>query len=477
MSLKKQTLNGVKWTSGSMVIETILQFAQISILARFLEPADFGLMAIMMVVIGFSQAFQDMGLSNAIIQRQKVSHIQLSSLYWVNIASGVVLSLITITISPFVANFYNEPRITNMMALLSSVFILVAIGNQYRVLCRKEMDFRTLETINVFSAIVALLVAIFSALNNLGVLALVYARLARAGVSSSILLWIGLRHYHKPLFVYQHSELKGFYGFGLFQMGERAINYLGANVDKVIIGKLLGTDMVGIYNLAWQLVIFPLRKINPVVNKVAFPAFSKLQDDFVTISRFYIFNVKALMLITMPLLAFLHFFSNEIVLVLFGDKWTVTAEIITPLAIVGISKALGNPGGALILARGRADIGFYWNIFYFIFLSSTLFVGLIISPSINDAAYILLGVSISIGTIWHVLISRVGKISYWPIVKYMMQLFIVVIAIGWFGFFLTELAELDNPLGRIVTGGGISGLLYSIYLLLFQKTMFNTIRS
>ena len=182
MSLKKQTLNGVKWTSGSMVIETILQFAQISILARFLEPADFGLMAIMMVVIGFSQAFQDMGLSNAIIQRQKVSHIQLSSLYWVNIASGVVLSLITITISPFVANFYNEPRITNMMALLSSVFILVAIGNQYRVLCRKEMDFRTLETINVFSAIVALLVAIFSALNNLGVLALVYAMLARASL-------------------------------------------------------------------------------------------------------------------------------------------------------------------------------------------------------------------------------------------------------------------------------------------------------
>src|SRR5690606_40283514 len=109
MSLKKQDLGGVKWTTASMLIVTVLQFAQLSILARFLDPADFGLMAVMMVVIGFSQAFQDMGISNAIIQRQNITHTQLSSLYWLNIASGVVLCLIVLAISPFVADFYDEP--------------------------------------------------------------------------------------------------------------------------------------------------------------------------------------------------------------------------------------------------------------------------------------------------------------------------------------------------------------------------------
>src|SRR5690554_638922 len=115
-----------------MLVVTILQFAQLSILARHLEPADFGLMAIMMVVIGFSQAFQDMGISNAIIQRQDISHSQLSSLYWLNIVAGVLLFLIVLAISPLVAGFYEEPRITNLMAQLSIVFILVAVGNQYR---------------------------------------------------------------------------------------------------------------------------------------------------------------------------------------------------------------------------------------------------------------------------------------------------------------------------------------------------------
>jgi O-antigen/teichoic acid export membrane protein len=108
---------------------------------------------VMMVVIGFSQAFQDMGISNAIIQRQEINHIQLSSLYWLNIAAGVLLCLIVLAISPVVADLYDEPRIAGLMAVLSSVFILVAVGNQYLVLCQKALDFRTMEIINVIAAV------------------------------------------------------------------------------------------------------------------------------------------------------------------------------------------------------------------------------------------------------------------------------------------------------------------------------------
>ncbi|MFC1628387.1 MOP flippase family protein [Gemmatimonadota bacterium] len=476
MTLKKQALDGVKWTSASMLVVTILQFAQLSILARFLEPADFGLMAVMMVVIGFSTAFQDMGMSNAIIQRQKISHIQLSSLYWLNIASGIVLCLIVLAISPLVANFYNEPRITGLMKVLSSVFILVAIGNQYQVLCQKKMDFRTMETINICAAIAALSVAIFFAAHGFGVLTLVYAKLTQAGVSSGMFLWVGLRRYHKPSFVYQHSELEGFYSFGLYQMGERAINYISANADKMIIGKLLGMNVVGFYNLAWQLIIFPLSRINPIVNKVAFPVYSKVQNDSTALNRYYTFNVKALALITMPLLAFLFFFSHEVVLVVFGKGWSTTAELLPAFALVGILKALGNPGGALILALGRADIGFFWNLVWAISIVVALTVGLVISPSVDTAVYILLGLSITVGMIWHVLISINAKINYLPIVKHVLQLFVVVMTIGWIGYSLTEMSGLSNPLVRVITGGVVCGSLYAIYLLLFQKSIYQMLR-
>src|SRR5690606_3759209 len=194
VNLKSKSIFAVKWTSVSMLIVTIVQFVQMAILARFLNPTDFGLMAIIMVVIGFSQAFQDMGISNAVIQRQNISHIQLSSLYWLNIASGIVLTLIVLIVSPFVADFYSEQRIADLIAQLSCVFILVAVGNQYRVLCQKALDFRTMELINIAASIMSLIVAVFMAVYGYGVLSLVVAMLTQAGVSSALFLWVGLKH-------------------------------------------------------------------------------------------------------------------------------------------------------------------------------------------------------------------------------------------------------------------------------------------
>ncbi|WP_110076547.1 MULTISPECIES: MOP flippase family protein [Pseudidiomarina] len=476
MTLKKQALGGVKWTSSSMFIVTLLQFAQLSVLARYLEPADFGLMAIMMVVIGFSQAFQDMGISNAIIQRQSITHTQLSSLYWLNIASGVVLSLIVLAISPFVADFYDEPRITGLMAILSSVFVLVAIGNQYRVLCQKELDFRTMETINVVAAIAALAVAITLAIQGVGVLTLVVAMLTQAGLASALFLWVGLRCYHKPSLVYKHSELSGFYGFGLYQMAEQSINYISTNSDKLLIGKLVGLNAAGFYSLAWQLIIFPVSKINPIVNKVAFPVYSKVQDDPATLNRYYSFNIKFLSIVTMPLLAFLAFFSHEVVYVVFGEGWSKTADLVPALAMIGIIRALGNPGGAIILSQGRADVGFWWNLGWAVCIVTALTGSMLVLPSAQTAVYVLLCLYLTVGMIWHVLIAKIGKVEYGPIAKHFLKLFVVVMSIGWLGALLTNLIDPSHAFLRILVGGLICALFYGLYLYLFEKPIFRMLK-
>ena len=476
MSLKKQAVGGVKWTTASTVIVTILQLSQMSILARFLEPGDFGLMAIMMIVIGFSQAFQDMGISNAIIQRQDISHTQLSSLYWLNIAAGAVLTLIVIAIAPLVAIFYEEPRITSLMIILSSTFILVAIGNQYRVLFQKNLNFRTMEIINVTTSVISLIVAILMAYNGYGVLTLVCAMITQAGLSSLLFLWVGLKHYHRPSLVYKHSELEGFYGFGLYQMGERSINYISANADKIIIGKLVGVNAVGFYNLAWQLIIFPLRKINPIINKVAFPVYSKVQSGPKTLNRYYTLNVKALSLVTMPLLAFLIFFSNEVVGLIFGEGWETTANLLPVLALVGILKALGNPGGALILAKGRADVGFWWNTVWAITIVVALSIGLWINDSLQTAVYILLGLNLTVGAIWHVLIARIGDVQYLPLIRHFIKTFVAVVFIGWLASTLLDMYTINNHLIHIILGSVICGTLYTMYLLAFEKRLINTIR-
>lgn len=477
MSFKKQAIGGAKWTTISMLVVTLLQFGELAVLARFLSPDDFGLMAVMMVVIGFSQAFQDMGVSSAIIQRQEISHTQLSSLYWLNIAAGGFLTIIVFSISPLVAQFYGDPRIDKLMAILSLVFVLVAIGNQYRVLCQKALDFRTMETINMVAAAVAFCVAVIFSIQGFGVLSLVLAMLAKAATASFLFLFIGLHRYHKPTLVYKHSELAGFYGFGLYQMGERSINYISSNADKLLIGKLVGMNATGFYNLAWQLIIFPLAKINPIVNKVAFPVYSKVQNDSVALNRYYIFNVKALSLVTMPLLAFLFFFSHGVVRIVFGEGWSATAELLPALALVGILKALGNPGGAIILALGRADVGFWWNVVWAISIVTALTIGLLISPSAHTAVYILLGLSLTLGMCWHVLIARIAKVDYVPIAQHFVKIFAVVMAIGWFGSSVAEMTGVSNTLLRVVIGAIICSLVYTVYFFLFEKQAFQVLRS
>ena len=122
MSLKQKAITGLKWTSISTVIVTILQLAQLAILARFLDPSAFGLMALVMIVIGFSQAFLDMGISNAIIHKQEITKDQLSTLYWVNVLAGFILFVIVASIAPVVSEFYNEPELTKLILAASLAF-------------------------------------------------------------------------------------------------------------------------------------------------------------------------------------------------------------------------------------------------------------------------------------------------------------------------------------------------------------------
>lgn len=471
MDLKTQALEGVKWTTLSMVVVTVFHLLQLAVLARFLEPTDFGLMAILMVAIGFSQAFMDMGVSNAIIQRQHITHNQLSSLYWLNIASGIVLAGIVVLLAPLIAVFFEESRITELLIILSSVFVIVAIGNQYRVLCQKELQFNRMAKIEMSSALLSFVVAVYFAVEGWGVYALVFAMLTQALVSSVLFLVVGLKEHHPPTFLYCHADLQGFYSFGLFQMGERSVNYLSAHIDKLLIGKMLGFQAVGFYNMAWQLIIFPLAKINPIVDKVAFPVYSKVQDNPEALSRYYSMNIKALSLITIPSLAFLVFFSYDVVRFVFGPGWEQSASLVTVLAFVGIGKTLGGPGGALILALGRADIGFWWNVFWMISVTLTLFVVLLFIPKVEAVAYALLGLSFSVGLIWHILIARIGRVSYLNILVHFVKTSLVTLAIAWIALLVVNQFQIEMTLLRLLIAGLMCGAIYAPYVWLVERKL------
>ena len=200
MNLKGEAISGVKWTSVSSVTVAVLQIIQLSILARFLDPSDFGLMALVMVVIGFSQAFLDMGVSAAIIHKQEITKDQLSTLYWTNLLAGFILLCIISIIAPYVADFYEDVELSKLIRLVGLTFLIQPFGQQFMVLWQKEMRFSEIAKIDVVNKSIALIVSVYFAYYGYGVYALVYGTLAGMVSQTIQFMYKGLQEY-KPDFV------------------------------------------------------------------------------------------------------------------------------------------------------------------------------------------------------------------------------------------------------------------------------------
>jgi len=403
MSLKQKAIAGVKWTSLSSIVIAVVQLAQIAILARYLVPTDFGLMAIVSVVIGFSALFMDMGISSAIIHKQDITHKQLSSLYWLNIFAGISLFTLVYLLAPPIASFYNEERMIPLLQLLAITFFISAIGNQYRILNQKQLLFNRLAKVEIFAAISSFFVAVACALNGFGVYSLVYASLFGVCVSNLIFLLTGLKQ-HRPAFTYQYDEIKSLISFGLFQMGERSINYFNSQFDTILIGKLLGTEALGIYTIAKNLVIKPAQIINPIITKVTFPIMAKVQDDTRQLKNIYLKTINYLCSVNFPIYMVMAVLSESLILTLFGEKWTESILILQILAFYFMFRSIGNPIGSLQLAKGRADLGFYWNLGLFAVVPLVIYMGSIYGLVGVAISLVLLQISLNVPS-WYFLVK------------------------------------------------------------------------
>ena len=364
MQLKKQAASGVKWTTISTVISTILQFLQLAVLARLLSPEAFGLMAMITVVLGLGQAYADMGISNAIIHRLDTTMEQLSSLYWLNIIAGVIVFILLLISTPFVVIFYEEQRLTELMPWAALVFLVTPLGQQFQILLQKNLQFRILSIIEITAVTVGTTVAIITAMMGEGVFSIIWGQLGNTLIKTLMLAGIGWKRW-PPKLQFKYSDLHGYLGFGMYQMGEKTINYFINRTDQLIIGSLAGAQALGYYNLAVNLVIQPISKINPILGRVAFPLFAKVQYDNDRLKRGYFYILKLLSIINFPILFGLAIVAPTLVPLLFGEQWLPAIVLVQILSFVALLRSNGNPIASLYLAKGRADLGFKWNVMVF----------------------------------------------------------------------------------------------------------------
>lgn len=375
MGLLNTAVKGIAWSSLSTVIRSIVSLLQVSILTRYLEKTDFGIVAIATLFIGFIQIFMDLGLSVGIIHKQNISARQYSSLFWLNIFSGGFLTLLLLFLSPVVAEIYNEDSLTKILSLLSLNIFFSSLGSQHRTVQQKMLRFKYIAIIEIITSILTLLIAVVLVENGYGIYSLVYSTMFNILISNLLFLFIGLYKDRNISFHFNFSDTFPFLKIGFFSVGTQVLDYFSREIDIILISATLGKDVLGAYSLCKKLVMSVYSAINPIVAKVLAPLFALIQNDISKIRKIYYDVIETVALVNFPIYFWIAIFSYSIIYYLYGENYTDNAIVLSLLAVYYGYLSTGSPVGSLQTALGRTDSGFYWTIFRIVFCLIAIYIG------------------------------------------------------------------------------------------------------
>lgn len=361
MSLKQQAVSGVKWNLLSTVYCMIVQIVRLSILTYLLEKSDFGLIAIAMMVISFTDIFSELGLTVAVIHKQDITPNQYSSVYWLNIMSSIVIFTLLWLTSPLIAIFYEEPILRIVVPLLGIQVLLNGFGKMFQTIKTKNMEFGFLSKVRMFSVTVGFVATVIMAWIGWGVYSLVYGQLIQVAVNQGIFAFEGLGK-EKIKLHFNLEEISDFVKIGSFQLGAQVLDFLSSKIDVILIGRFFGMDDLGVYNIAKDLMLKPYGIISALVSNVASSAFSKIQNNIQAIKENYKKVVKIVSLACIVIYVTMFVFANTITAILYAPEFSEVATFLRIFVVIGIINSINGQAGILQVALGRTDIGFKWTL-------------------------------------------------------------------------------------------------------------------
>jgi len=362
-----RAIRGGAFTVGSQASQFVIGLLATMVMARLLTPRDYGLIGMVTVVTGFLTIFKDIGLSRATIQRNVLTHDEASSLFWINGAVGVGIALLTAAIAPVIARFYGEPRLTNITIALACGFLVSGFSVQHQALLRRRMRFGILAANDVFSITLASVVGITMAFERMSYWAIVGNQLTFT-ISGAVLAWTVCRW--RPSLPKRSTPVREMLAFGGNITGFTVLNYFSRNTDDLLIGRFWGSQQLGLYAKAYQLLLFPLNQINLPIGGVAVPTLSRLVDEPERYRAAFARTLDKIVLITMPLVVFLMVCSDWLIAVVLGSQWVGAAKIFMWLAIAGFVQPIGYTTGWLFTSQNRTGELLRWGV-----MSSVLAVG------------------------------------------------------------------------------------------------------
>ena len=362
MSLKNKTMHGILWVSISNILLKFINFTITVILARLLEPSDFGLVAIALIVVNFFEIFRDLGIGPALIHRKEDRGLAADTAFYIFPAVALIFYAVSYFIAPAAAVFFREADLEILIRVLSLTFVIWSFGNLPRTLLTKDMEFKKLVIPQLLPKVSYGAVAIVMALQGYGVWSLVGGRLVLE-IMSVITIWKALDW--RPSLRFDKKIALELLSYGKHVIIASIIIFLISAVDVTFIGRLLGSEELGYYSIAFGISGLFTYQVSMLISQVMFPALSKMQDDIDKMGLTYLKTLKYLSLVAFPAAFGIIAVSWYFIKVIYGDKWLPAVAVLQMLCIYGLNKAMLNTTLSLYLAAGKPKIMTKINLYQF----------------------------------------------------------------------------------------------------------------
>lgn len=371
--LRASSIRAAAFTWSAGVADFVLRLGSTAILARLILPEYFGLVMMVMAVTAVADQFRDLGLSTATVQQKEISHQEISNLFWINALSGMIIALVVCAISPLLALYYKDSRLTIITCVLATNFVWGGLLVQHQALLARVLKLGHSAAVRVLAGFISTLLAVFLAWKGFGYWALVWREVAR---NALIMVGMWICFPWIPGLPCRNTGVHKLVRFGVHLSVANILASISGGADRILIGRFWGAAPVAIYRQAYQLLVVPMDQLLGPMFQVTQPGLSLLQNDYSRYRRFYQKVLTIVCVATMPLSVFVAVNPAEITRVVLGRKWLGCGEILAILSLGTFFKAPVNWSAHILITRGHSQKYLFLTFFQNLALVTFMLLGI-----------------------------------------------------------------------------------------------------
>ena len=358
-NIKQELFKGVFWSAVEKYSGLLISLVVSMVLARMLGPKEYGVVAIATVIISFLQMFCTMGIGPAIIQRTDLTNKELDSIFTFSVSVGFVFSIIFFCSSWGIASFYDNQQLVPVCQILSIQLLAVSANMVPNALMTRDKRFKEIAKRTLFLQILTGFVSVYAAFTGAGVYSLLISP-----VVTSIGVFIWNRNYYQVNidWSYNLNPIKKIFSFSSYQFLFNFVNYFSRNLDKLIIGRWMSVDALGIYEKSYRLMQLPLQNVTGIVSPVMQPVFREISDDRHDLGAKYAKIVKFIATLSFPIGIILSCMSSEIIHFFYGDKWDDAIPVFSILALSLPFQMILSTSGSMFMVCNNTKAQFWVGI-------------------------------------------------------------------------------------------------------------------